>query len=150
MSRTHTVTDTVAEVMNPRPFTVHPDTLVVEVYTLMQKHGIATCPVVDESGELRGMVSRVDLLRAFRPSRELQALGTGEVRRLPVRDVMRFGVVTVEPADPLVAAVDLFTDTRLHALPVVRRGPGRPVVVGVVTQSDALRHLMEGTPVGGA
>jgi CBS-domain-containing membrane protein len=142
---THAVTETVSEVMAERPVTVQPDALVAAVYRLMEERGIATCPVVSETGELCGMVSRVDLLRAFRPSRELRALSAEEIGRLPVRDVMRCGVVTVEPEDPMVAAVDLFADTRLHALPVVRRGAGRPVVVGIVTQGDALRHLMGAT-----
>jgi len=142
MTSTRSVTDTVAEVMSERPVLVTPETPVAEAFALMEQHGIATCPVVGAKQELRGMLSRVDLLRALRPSRELQVFGAAEVGKLPVREVMRRGVVTVEPEDPIVAAVDLFVDTRLHALPVVRRGAGSPVVVGVVTQGDALRHLM--------
>lgn len=139
---THAVTDTVAEVMSEQPVTVRPETSVAGMWALMETHHITSCPVVSDNGELCGMVSRVDLLRALRPGRELLVFGAEDVGWLPVRDVMRRGVVSVEPEDPLVAAVDLFVDTRLHALPVVRRGAGRPVVVGVVTQEDALRHLM--------
>jgi CBS domain-containing protein len=142
MEMTHAGIETVAAVMSDRPLTLRPGAAVAEVFAQMEERGIATCPVVSEAGELCGMVSRVDLLRALRPSRELHALPSEEVGRLPVREVMRCGVVTVEPEDPLVAAVDLFVDTRLHALPVVRRGGGRPVVVGIITQGDALRYLM--------
>lgn len=142
MTITHAVTDTVSEVMSERPVLVRPETPVADAFDLMEQHGIATCPVVAETGELRGMLSRVDLLRALRPSRELDVVGAEAVGKVPVREVMRRGIVTVEPEDPIVAAVDLFVDTRLHALPVVRRGAGNPVVVGVVTQGDALRYLM--------
>lgn len=145
MALTYTATESVAEVMTERPITVSPETPVTEAFDRMEEHGIATCPVVNEAGELSGMLSRVDLLRALRPSRELRLRGNEEVQHLPVRDVMRCGVVTVEPHDFLVAAIDLFMDTRLHALPVVRRGPGKPVVVGIITQADALRHLMRAT-----
>jgi hypothetical protein len=31
--------------------------------------------------------------------------------------------------------------TRLRSLPVVRRGPGGPTLVGIVTQGDLLRGL---------
>lgn len=148
MAMTYAVTETVAAVMVDRPLAVHPDDRVAEVFARMEEHGIATCPVVSENGELCGMVSRVDLLRSFRPSRELRVIPADEAGQLPVREVMRCGVVTVEPEDPLVAAVDLFVDTRLHALPVVRRGPGRPVVVGIVTQGDALRYLMGSAAAG--
>jgi len=142
MSLTYTATESVAEVMTEHPVTVRPETPITEAFDRMEEHGVAACPVVTEAGELCGMVSRVDLLRALRPSRELRLRGLEEVSHLPVRDVMRCGVVTVEPTDFLVAAVDLFMDTRLHLLPVVRRGPGKPIVVGIVTQADALRHLM--------
>lgn len=142
MAMTNTEIATVAVLMTDRPLTVRPDAPLEEVFARMEEHGIAACPVVNEAGELCGMASRVDLLRALRPSRELRVNRAEEVAQLPVREIMRCGVVTVEPEDPLVAAVDLFMDTRLHALPVVRRGAGRPIVVGVVTQGDALRYLM--------
>jgi CBS domain-containing membrane protein len=135
--------------MSRQPFTVPPEATLREAWTLMAEHGIATCPVVSATGELQGMLSRVDLLRAFRPSRELPALRSAEAGPLRVREIMRCGVVTVTPEDPLVDAVDRFIETRLHALPVVRSGPGRPVVVGIVTQGDVLAHLMRGALPGG-
>ena len=135
-------TETVREVMTGDPVTVGPDMTIAGLETLMRREGVASCPVVDERGELVGMASRVDLLRALRPSRELSVRNPAELGQLTVRDIMRAGVVTVEPDDPLVAALDLMVDTRLHSLPVVHRGPGRPVVVGMVTQGDLLRHFM--------
>jgi CBS-domain-containing membrane protein len=137
--------ETVREVMTGDPVTVRPDTTVAELDTLMRWKGVASCPVVDNQRELVGIASRVDLLRALRPSRELGVKDPAEVGQLQVRDIMRAGVVTVEPDDPLVAALDLIVDTRLHALPVVQRGPGRPVVIGVVTQRDLLSHFMRRT-----
>lgn len=145
---TQVTIETVGEVMTERLVTVRPDTPVAEVYALMDEHRVQSCPVVTEAGELRGMVSRVDLLRALHPSRELRVLGREAVTGRPVRELMRCGVVTLEPGDPLAAAVDLFIDTRLHALPVVRRGAGQPVVLGVVTQEDVLQHLMRGAEEG--
>jgi len=142
MTVIHLATETVRQVMTGAPVTVGPDATVTELEALMRREGVATCPVVDERGELVGMASRVDLLRALRPSRELSVRPAAELNRLTVRDIMRAGVVTVEPDDPLVAALDLIVDTRLHALPVVRRGPGRPVVVGLVSQGDLLHHYM--------
>ena len=142
MAMTHTRTETVADAMSGAPIIVHPDATLLEACLLMEERGIATCPVVSQTGELQGMVSRVDLLRAFRPSRELPPLTVREVDRLPVREIMRCGVVTVGPDDPLVAALDHFVETRLHALPVVRSGPGHPVVVGIMTQGDLLRYLL--------
>ncbi len=140
----HAGIDTVAMIMSATPVTVRPETTVDAAVDTLESAGIAACPVTDSQGELQGMVSRVDLLRAFRPSRELRVLEPGQISRLPVREVMHCGVVTVEPSDPLVTAVDRFVETRLHALPVVDRRSGRPILVGIVTQGDALRHLMRG------
>jgi CBS domain-containing protein len=143
MAMIHAMTETVEQVMTGRPVTVRPETTVGELYALMQERGVACCPVVSETGELRGMVSRVDLLRTLRPSRELSVRSARDVAELTVREIMRCGIITLEPEDPLVAAVDLFVDSRLHALPVVRRGSGAPMVEGIVTQHDVLRHLMQ-------
>lgn len=145
MTAIHLATEVVRDVMTGSPVTVGPDVSVTELEALMRREEVATCPVVDERGELVGMASRVDLLRALRPSRELSVRPAGELNRLRVRDIMRAGVVTVEAGDPLVAALDLIVDTRLHALPVVHRGPGRPVVVGLVSQRDLLNHYMRGS-----
>ncbi len=144
MSLTHEATETIAEAMSEQPLMVRPETTVEEAFALMEEHGLRPCLVVGEEGDLRGVVSPLDLLRVLRPSRELRVLNADQVARLPVREVMRRGVVTAEPEHPLVAAVDLFLETRLHALPVVRRGAGQPMVVGIVTQADALRCLMRG------
>ena len=146
MAATYTQTDTVRQVMTAHPITVSPETPVSELYNLMEERGIAVCPVVTRAGELHGIASRVDVLRALRPSRELAMHDAEELGRLTVRDIMRYGVVSLEPDDPLVAAVDLFVDTRLHALPVVHRGGGPPVVVGIVTQKDVLRHVLHPAP----
>jgi CBS domain-containing protein len=142
MIPTHLITETVGSVMTERPVVVLQETPVAELYGILEERGITACPVVNDEGELVGMASRVDLLRAFRPSRELHVLAAEEVLKLPVREIMHCGVVTLEPEDPLVTAVDLFADTRFHVLPVVRRGSGQPIVVGILAQSDALRHLM--------
>jgi len=146
MVATHARTDTVRQVMTAHPVTVSPETPVSELYDLMDQRGIGVCPVVTHGGELHGIVSRVDVLRALRPSRELAMHDAEEIGRLTVREIMRYGVVSLEADDPLVAAVDLFVDTRLHALPVVHRGSGAPMVVGIVTQKDVLRYVLHAGP----
>ena len=66
--------------------------------------------------------------------------------RLTVRDVARYGVVTVTPEDPLGLAADRFLETRLHVLPVVESGDTGPVVVGIISQGDVLRRLLRPDP----
>jgi CBS-domain-containing membrane protein len=134
--------------MSRQPLVVHPDMTLRDAWMLMDSHGIASCPVVTGSDELRGIISRVDLLRAFRPSRELAPAEVRQAGHLPVREVMHCGVVTVRTDDHLAAAVDRFVESRMHLLPVVGPGAGGNHVVGIITQGDVLRHLVLGEPSG--
>jgi CBS domain-containing protein len=97
---------------------------------------------VDVRGVLCGIVTSLDVLRAVRPSARLDI---AEMRSLPSRrvgSVMRPGVITLEPTDPICAAVDLMVDTRFHMLPVVRRDARGPVLIGVVPQRLLLSKLL--------
>lgn len=54
---------TVAEVMTPNPITVTPETPVWQVAELMLEHKIGGLPVVDEKGQLVGLVTESDIFR---------------------------------------------------------------------------------------
>ncbi len=57
---------TIAEALMTRPAVVaHPEWSVVEAARTMQEHKVKRLPVVDETGKLRGLISRSDLLRVF-------------------------------------------------------------------------------------
>lgn len=56
---------TAAEVMATDVISVEPDTSVTEIARLMSDHGIKRVPVVDSSGNLVGIVSRADIVRAM-------------------------------------------------------------------------------------
>ena len=131
----------VSEIMNRAPATVRAELTVGEVARLLQAERRNEVPVLDAEGLLCGVVSAVDLLRVLRPD---AAVATASPRALSARSigsVMRPGVITVEPGDPILAAVDLMVETRFHMLPVVRRGTRGPVLVGVVEQRDVLGAL---------
>lgn len=59
----------VADLMSADVLSVHPETEVTEIIDLMIEQRVGAIPVVDSmTGELMGIVSYVDLLRALRPS----------------------------------------------------------------------------------
>ncbi|HUL49410.1 MAG TPA: CBS domain-containing protein [Gemmatimonadales bacterium] len=130
------------EVMTLEPFTVTEDTGLEELMDLFSRRDFNAFPVVDHSGTLQGIVTKLDLLRALRPARghfapDLKAFGAGTVQ-----DVMRRGVIAVEPGDPVSVAADLMIETRLRSLPVVERKHGEgPHLVGIVSHGDVLRGL---------
>ncbi|MCI0393742.1 MAG: CBS domain-containing protein, partial [Chloroflexi bacterium] len=53
----------VAEFMTPRPITVSEDTPVGEAAHLMLRHKISGLPVVDEDGNLAGILTESDIFR---------------------------------------------------------------------------------------
>ncbi len=55
--------ETAGEIMSTNPVTVRADATVAEAARLMDRYGATCLPVVDESGNLVGVVGRWDLLR---------------------------------------------------------------------------------------
>jgi len=98
-------------------------------------------PVTDRHGVLRGIVAKLDVLRLFRPDEQFRIPEFATISSTRVRDVMRPGVVTLEPGDSIVGVGDLMVETRLRSVPVVERRSGLPVLVGIVSQGDLLRRL---------
>lgn len=60
---------TVADAMTPDPVTVHPDTPIEEIASLMVDKNFHTLPVVDK-GKLVGIVGKEDILKTLMPSSE--------------------------------------------------------------------------------
>jgi CBS domain-containing protein len=132
----------VRDVMTARPVTVTPDLGVFGLHRLFVDKDLEACPVVGDDDILIGIVSRLDLLRMLRPKRDFAGLDVSDVASQQVKDIMRYGVVTVEPEDPLITAADLMVETRLHALPIVQRERSDRFVIGLLTQDQVLRALM--------
>jgi acetoin utilization protein AcuB len=105
---------------------------------LFQQLGIRHLPVTKER-RLVGVIGRHDLMR----SALAFALGHGEHGRikllhsLPVKEVMREEVITVQSGQLASEAARLLLDHRIGSLPVLEGGE----LVGIVTSSDFLRTL---------
>jgi CBS domain-containing protein len=101
---------------------------------LMRAARIRHLPVLDEEGELCGIVTQRDLFRGALA----KALGYGDLAQrkllatLVVKEVMTTEVVTATPAMPVVQAARLMLDHKIGCLPVVENRR----LVGIVTESD--------------
>ena len=130
----------VRDVMTVRPKTVRADMRLQELKRLFEAHEYNAFPVVDDGYLLRGIVTKLDLLRAFRhePQRypDLRALW-GE----HVKDIMRRGVMTLAPGDRVTAAIDRMLSSRLRSLPVVERRGKHNRLVGIISRTDVLACL---------
>ena len=134
-------TTPVHEIMSRSPVSVRPSTTVGEMVELFDRHDYNAFPVTDASDALVGIVTKQDLLRVLRPSRDLELPDAHEVSVKPVGDIMRPGVITLEGEDPIGVAADLMVETELRSIPVVQRGSGRAKLVGMVSRGDIIRGL---------
>ena len=86
---THTHGRSVADVMSERLYTVAPDTPVLEVVQLMERHRVKRLPVL-EDGRLVGIISRANLLRALAlaaPALPAASKSDGEIRERLVQEL---------------------------------------------------------------
>ncbi len=132
-----------AEIMTTGVVTVHPSTHVKDVAALLVARGINAAPVVDERGELVGIVSEADLVM-------LEARPDPLRHAIPVRDlgrksdaprtagqVMTRQVIAL-PEDADVAEVArLMLERRIKQIPIVSGNR----VVGIVSRRDILKVL---------
>ena len=141
------------DVMTSPVITTTPDTLVLDVATLLLQHRISGVPVVDGDGRIVGIVSEGDFLHRTetgtdRPrSRWLEFLIGREGRTagdfvkshgLRVRDVMSRNVVSVRPDADLGEIAELMERKRIKRVPVVEND--RPI--GIVSRANLLHGLV--------
>jgi acetoin utilization protein AcuB len=134
--------------MTKDPFTIDPEAPLGTAVDVMRTRQLRHLPVVDEAGQLVGIVTDRDLRQAvLAPAvgEYLAASGQRGIRRLGealedirVRDIMTWGVVTTHPDAPAVHAALIMSERRVGSLPVVEQGR----LVGMITERDLLRALV--------
>jgi acetoin utilization protein AcuB len=131
---------------------VGPAATLAQVATLMSKRKIRRLPVAHESPEgprLLGIVTHSDVLHAFpadinpfavNASESLAALerATGTAK-VTAGDLMTRDPRVTSPDAPLETAARSMRDNKIGALPVI----GNQVLVGIITESDIFRALVE-------
>jgi CBS domain-containing protein len=147
----------VSDVMTPKVISVLPSDRIADAIRLMLDNRISGLPVIDEAGQLVGMVTEGDLLRRaetgttrHRPRWLQFLLSPGRLANEYVHthgrrvdEVMTCDVVTAAEATPLDAIVQLMEQHGIKRLPVVRAG----TVIGIVSRANLLHALVA---LGGA
>ncbi|BAQ65644.1 CBS domain-containing protein [Geminocystis sp. NIES-3709] len=146
---------TVAEVMTPSPITVTPQTPLKEAIAILAENKISGLPVIDDDGELVGVISESDLMwqeTGVEPPPYIMILDSiiylenpgryeKEIHKAlgqTVGEVMNDKVITIESNQPVKKAAQLLHDKPVRRLPVVN-DEGR--VIGIITQGDIIRAM---------
>jgi CBS domain-containing protein len=119
--------------------TLRPEMRLLEAAGILLQREISGAPVVDENGELVGLLSEYDCLRAVAGAE--YDLDQRDVERT-VADAMRTleqGVHTIPPELDLFGIAHEFVNLRVRRLPVVEDGR----LLGQVSRRDALRAAGE-------
>jgi CBS domain-containing protein len=118
----------VSTVMTPNPVTVESDSNVVTAAKLMLEHNIGGVPVL-EGGELRGMLTKSDLLSTFqgRPFSEMT-----------IKERMKTDFISIGSQERLVHARRLIFDEDVGRLPVLDDGE----LEGILTAKDIALSMM--------
>lgn len=118
----------IRDVMTPDICIVEPDCPMKDVLEILRLHQISGAPVVS-NGVLIGIISLEDLIRSM-VANDISA---------PVSSYMTSKVVTVNGFDPLIEAMEAFTQYKLGRLPVIDE-TGR--LVGMITKGDITRGVL--------
>jgi CBS domain-containing protein len=140
-----------ADVMVSAVISVRPNARVEEVAHTLLANRISAVPVIDEEGELLGIVSEGDLMRRAEAGTERrrswwleqltgkQVLAAEYVKSHShkVSDVMTRSVITATPETPLGEIATLLEKKRIKRVPIVQNGK----VVGIVSRANLLQAL---------
>jgi predicted transcriptional regulator len=89
--------------------------------------------LVVTSGEtILGLISEREIVHAF--SRYGEAAAS-----MHVKDIMRYGVITVSPGDGVDRVMNLMTRHRVRHMPVVRDGK----LAGIISIGDVVKHRLD-------
>ncbi len=120
-----------------------------KVMEIMRRENVTGVVVVDEKGELKGILTERDFLKVIveppHPSLALYGIFTvpedvlrkafGDVKVLKAKDIMTKKVITVDKEATLEEVGSLLLHNRINHLPVVEKGK----VVGMIEREDLLR-----------
>jgi len=115
--------------------TITPDTELMRAVYLLVEHDVSGMPVVDENGNLVGILTERDCIATAINAGYFDEAGGS------VRDFMSSPVETAEPDDSLMDIADRLSKSTYRRFPVVEDGR----LVGLISRRDVLEALKQGS-----
>lgn len=121
-----------ADIMSRDVVSVRPDAALPHAWSLLQAHRLSMLPVVAGNGQLLGMLSVHDLVRAEQSPAAERLLAGEQVRGVMVK------ARTARPEWPITDLLQLLEESGLHQVPIVDE---HNALLGMLTQSDLIAAL---------
>ena len=128
------------QIMTPNVIAVRARDEVAHAWRTLTSHMIHQTPVLDDSGQLVGLVSERNLLTAFN-------VDGGEIRDVRLKrvgDVMTTPVVAASPVTDIRRIARVMLDRDVDGVPIVSEAG---VLLGFVSRSDILRAVVTDPPL---
>lgn len=146
---------TVADVMSRDPIVVRSETSLNEAIQILAERRISGLPVVDDAGNLVGIISETDLMwqeTGVTPPAYIMFLDSVIYLQNPatyerdlhkalgqtVGEVMSKDPITISPEKTLTQAARVMHDKNVHRLPVL---DDNGQVIGILTRGDIVRAM---------
>ena len=129
----------VKDVMTSDPTVVRKDVKLSEVEVIFEENDFNGLPVVGERNELIGMITKLDLLRAFDLKKKSKIPQYDSIMHQRVLEVMTKNLHAVYPESPLTRVLRQMIETGHKSFPVVEDDH----VVGIVSRQDVLQALAQ-------
>ncbi len=127
----------VEDVMTSEVATTTPDAPLAEAEKIFEEHDFNGLPVVDETGRLVGVVTKLDLLRTFRFNEDHMFPPYARIMQQSVEGVMTRNPMTVTSRAPLTRVLEKLVASGNKSFPVLDGDD----LVGIVSREDLLDAL---------
>ena len=127
------MTRTIADIMTTELVTFTPDTNIHKAIHVLLDKRISGAPVIDDAGNLVGVLSKKDCLKIVYSTAYHQDRGG------PVSEYMSTDVHTLDAATDVAVAAEHFVNSNYRRFPVLRDAK----LVGQVSRHDILKSLIE-------
>lgn len=121
----------VKQIMHHGVIGCHASTPVSEVVRILSDTDIHALVVTGESGEVVGLISHMDVI----------PLHSEDLTQHTAEDIMTKKVISVAPDSPILDAVQVMIDKRIHRLVVTEPKDGKLMPVGVLSTTDIVREM---------
>jgi CBS domain-containing protein len=151
----------VGDIMSTNVVTIRPQTTVNQIAQLMSEHDISGLPVVDDAGQVLGIVTELDMIARnarFKMPTYFVILDSIIYLETPkhfqerlehvlgttAEEIMSKPAATIAPDAKIEELADLMVNQRKNPIPVVEKGR----LVGIVSRSDIIRWMIQEPETG--